>query len=80
MTEAEWLTSTDLEAMFEDLHGKRSPRLCDRKLRLFVCGCCHRVWDCLTDKRSRRSVEIGERFADRLESEKTKKISGPEGT
>src|SRR5262249_39320543 len=65
MTEAEWLASADPEPMLKFLVGKAS----NRKLRLFACACCRRVWDVLPDSRSRSAVEINERFADGLVKE-----------
>jgi hypothetical protein len=60
MTEQEWLASTDPTPMLEFLRGKAS----DRKLRLFACACCRRIWHLLPDQRCRRAVQIAEEFAE----------------
>lgn len=73
MTEQEWLTSTDPAAMLDWCNSERDyrpsvhPVVTDRQLRLFACACCRQVWHLLTDKRSRRAVEVAERYADGLE-------------
>jgi hypothetical protein len=67
MTEAEWLNyDHDSQAMIEQLTrmGKARGKCGHRKLRLFVCGCCRRVWGLLPDERCRNAVAVGERFAD----------------
>jgi hypothetical protein len=70
MTEAEWLSCTDPQPMLAFLQGrgKTDRRAFRRKLRLFICACCHRVRDLLTADASRKAVEVAERFADGLAS------------
>jgi hypothetical protein len=54
MTEQEWLACTNSQPMLEFLRGKAS----ERKLRLFACACCRRVWKLLSDKYSRKALKI----------------------
>ncbi len=60
MTEADWESGNDLAGMLQHLREDAS----DRKLRLFACACCRRVWHLLTGERSRHAVEVAERYAD----------------
>jgi hypothetical protein len=57
-----WLTSTNPQAMLEFLGNQAS----ERKLRLFASACCRRVWDKLSEKRSRDAIEAAERYAEGL--------------
>jgi hypothetical protein len=60
MDEDEWQTCNDPISMLHTLRGISSMR----KLRLFACACCRRVWQELSDDRSRSVVEVAEKFAD----------------
>ncbi len=60
MTEQEWLTCTSLSAVLECLPRKASKR----KLRLFACGCCRRIWHLLPDKVNRALVAAVEDWPD----------------
>jgi hypothetical protein len=64
VTEAEWDGCNDPAPMLKLLgdYGRAS----ERKLRLFVCGGCRNLWSLLTDERSKRAVEVAERYADGL--------------
>jgi hypothetical protein len=62
MTDAEWLACADPTPMLEFLRGKAS----DRKLRLFACGCCRRVWGLIRDERFRNALRAAELFADSM--------------
>lgn len=61
MTEEQWLSNTNTEAMVEEIRGKVS----ERKLRLFACACCRSVRRD-TDQDTQKGVEVAERYADGL--------------
>jgi chemotaxis protein histidine kinase CheA len=76
MTEFDWFLWDDPTAILRALReptqsvlrhsdGTKKPLVSERKLRLFACACCRRIWRHLSDIRSRRAVKVSERFADR---------------
>jgi hypothetical protein len=64
MTEAEWLACPNPNVMVPIIRWTAR----DRKLRLFACACCRRIWH-LLPKHSRKAVEVAERFAEGLATE-----------
>src|SRR5436305_14712282 len=59
MNEAEWQSCISPEPMLELLKG----RVSDRKLQLFACACCRRIWH-LLDGWSQNAVTVSERHVD----------------
>jgi hypothetical protein len=79
MTEAEWRTATDPQAMLVELwrrsrgwrawlrgfFGDRGERRrLERRARLFACACCRRIEPLLCDAKLTNAVEVAERYAD----------------
>jgi hypothetical protein len=60
MTEKQWLACKDPEPMLDFLALPGN----GRKLRLFACACCRRVWDKITNSDCREAVETVEAFID----------------
>src|ERR1700680_4233454 len=62
MNQAEWNACTNLWQMLDFLRGEHS----DRKMRLFLCACCRRIWRTLPEPEPayRVAVETAERCAD----------------
>jgi WD40 repeat protein len=62
MTEQDWMGGNDPSPLlnFQRTGGKPS----ERKARLFAVACCRRAWHLLTQVRSRRAVEVAERFTE----------------
>jgi hypothetical protein len=60
MTEEQWLETNTARVMVEYLTGQAS----ERKLRLFACAACRRIWRVMQYEASHKAVEVSERFAD----------------
>jgi hypothetical protein len=75
MNEAEWRRGADPAPLLKVVQSTQSRR----KVGLFSCACCRRLWDFLPED-SREAVEIAERFADdrasRLELDKAHARAG----
>jgi hypothetical protein len=67
MTEADWNSCDDPGPMLKFLRD--TGRASERKLRLFVVGCCCRVSGWSANERGRRAVELAESVADGLASQ-----------
>jgi hypothetical protein len=66
MTEEEWLNCRDPEAMLEYLRDTAE----SRSLRRFATARCRRIWHLFAHEESRRAVEIAEKYAEGLASER----------
>src|SRR5262249_17946353 len=64
MNEVDWYTCDDPGRMLKCVRDRAS----ERKLRLFACACCRRIWH-LLHSNSRRAIEVMERYVDGQASE-----------
>jgi len=71
LTEEEWVQCSSLDRMLRYLNGKVS----ERKFRLTECAFVRRFWNLLHDERSRRAIEVEERFADGLATEEELRVA-----
>jgi hypothetical protein len=76
MTEQEWLGGNNPTQMLEFLRDKAS----HRKLQLFCCACCRRIWSLLTDERSRKGVIVREQYEDGQATEEELSAAGKEAS
>jgi hypothetical protein len=74
LNEQEWLDGSDPDVALafvaaEDNPTKRKSRPSDRKLRLFGCACCRRIWSLLSPEWAKEAVLVAEAYADDLAGE-----------
>jgi hypothetical protein len=71
MSEARWLKADHPDHMVSALRDlvEVSEAVLVRKLRLFACACCRRIWP-LLDRVGRSAVEVAERYAEGLATER----------
>src|SRR5262245_16451659 len=62
MTKREWLKCKEPALLMKVLEEKAS----NRKLRLFMCGCCRQLGPVLADPQAIKAIELSEQFADGL--------------
>ena len=60
MTESEFAVAADPRPMLKRMRGWIS----SRRLRLYGCACCRRIWNWIPEGRYRNCIEVAERFAD----------------
>jgi hypothetical protein len=60
MSEAQWLAGRDPTTLLHAL----PVALDQRKVRLFACACCRRIWHLLPDPAYREAVAVNELYAD----------------
>jgi hypothetical protein len=70
MTEVEWLAATDPTLMQKFLGQFLGSRMSDRKLRLFSCACCRRVWNFVRSELLESALDTLERYVDGAVSKK----------
>jgi hypothetical protein len=73
MTERDWLTSKDGDAMLAVV----ADRLSERKWALLACGVARRVLDLLTDEPFRLAVDTTEKAAGEIVIDETVNLEGP---